>query len=50
MEDDDDGIYLPPWMEEKEDEKLEHYSRLVDPPSPAQQLGGLVYSILGPKP
>lgn len=48
--DDDNDIEIPAWMEYKEDEKMEHYARLVDPPSPAQQLGDLVVSILGQKP
>lgn len=50
---DDDEIEIPAWMEYKEDEKLEHYARLVDPPSPprpADYLAGLAYTILGTKP
>ena len=48
---DDDDFEIDAWLEYKDDEKDEHFARLVDKsePSPAAQLSGLVFSILGPK-
>ena len=47
----DDDFEIDAWLEYKDDEKDEHFARLVDKPepSPAEQLSGLVFSILGPK-
>ncbi len=48
---DDDDIEISAWMEYKQDELDEHFARLAPKPepSPAEQLSGLVFSILGPK-